>query len=139
MTLQLTVIGLGNLGAAVASGVVDDHGDERIGLTVCGRRAGSLDAWQGKARISYDVVDAATGADVVVIAVKPKDTIAVLEKLQPALKPTTLVVSCAAGIPIAKLRTASAVARAMPNIGALRGQSTTAVVLGPTDDVARDR
>ena len=140
MTLQLTIIGVGGLGGALASGTLDSvarGGD--IALTLCARRAGALEAFAGKARLVYDVEAAVAGADVVVLAVKPKDTAAVLRQLQPALSTTTLVVSCAAGVPLSKLTATCAVARAMPNIGALRGVSTTAVCLGPTDDAARDR
>ncbi len=141
MTLQLTIIGVGGLGRALAAGTVDNiaGGAADIALTLCARRPGCLDAFAGSARVVYDVEAAVVGADVVVLAVKPKDTVAVLRQLQPTLSPTTLVVSCAAGVSLSRLTAMSAVARAMPNLGALRGVSTTAICLGPTDDQARDR
>lgn len=138
MILNVTIIGVGGLGGALARGLiaapavslvlVDRHPEKLAPLLSAGARA----------RVAADAVEAARGADVVLMCVKPKDTRALARSLLPSLAPSALLVSCAAGIALAGLRDGLPVARAMPNIGAAKGVSTTAVFLGPACDRARD-
>jgi pyrroline-5-carboxylate reductase len=139
MSLQVTIIGIGGLGAALASGLV---GVADVELTLCARHPDTTASYEGQARLVADIGAAVIDADVVVVAVKPKDIGAVLHAASSHLAPEALVVSCAAGVSLAKLATAvgssSPVARAMPNIGARVKASTTALVLGASSNVARD-
>jgi pyrroline-5-carboxylate reductase len=142
MTLRVTIVGVGGLGSAIAQGLVDAVD---VDLTLCARRAETVAAFADRARIVANASSAVAGADVVVVAVKPKDVVAVLQQLAPALASNALVVSCAAGVGLdtlaAALTTASVtvgLARAMPNIGARVKASTTAVVLGSTTSATRD-
>jgi len=79
-------------------------------------------------------VDVVSGADAVVVAVKPYDVVAVLEELAPNLALSTLVVSVAAGIKLAVLEAALPdgvpVVRVMPNTPALVGQGMAALSPG---------
>lgn len=134
--MKVTIIGVGGLGGALARGLLAAGG---VDLTVCARRHSSLEAWAGLARTELDAAAAAEDADVVVLAVKPKETVALLQAIGPALSKGALVVSCAAGVGLASLDIGVAVARAMPNIGAQQRISTTAVCLGPHTVAARDR
>lgn len=134
--MKVTIIGLGGLGGALARGLLAAGAVE---LTLCGRRQASLDAWVGRARTVLDAGVAVEGADVVVLAVKPKGTVELLRLIAPALAPGALVVSCAAGVGLAQLDVGVAISRAMPNIGAQQRVSTTAICLGPHTDHARDR
>lgn len=142
MTLRVTIIGVGGLGSAIAGGLIDAVDVE---LTLCARRVETVAAFADRARIVAAPSSAVAGADVVVIAVKPKDVVAVLQQLAPALPTDALVVSCAAGVALEKLASALTtasttvgLARAMPNIGARVKASTTAVVLGATTSAPRD-
>lgn len=141
MTLHVTIVGVGGLGSAIASGLVGVAG---VDVTLCARRPESIAAFAGQARLVAEIAEAVAGADVVVVTVKPKDISAVLQAASSHLAPGALVVSCAAGVPLAKLASAlssspsPSVARAMPNIGARVKASTTAVVLGASSDVSRD-
>ena len=135
--MKLTIIGVGGLGSALASGVlgvVGDSGPSGAGgafeVTLCARREGTLDPFRGRARLVLDARAAVADADVVVLAVKPRGTPELLAHVAPALRGDAVVVSCAAGVPLQRLVGHGAVARAMPNIGAQRRASTTALCLG---------
>lgn len=76
----------------------------------------------------------AARADVVVLAVKPKDVPVVLADIASALREGTLVVSVAAGIPLAVYERAlpegTPVVRVMPNTPAVVGRGATAIAAG---------
>ncbi|MCL3863086.1 pyrroline-5-carboxylate reductase [Actinotalea sp. K2] len=73
-------------------------------------------------------------ADVVVVALKPKDVAGVLAEISPRLREGTLVVSVAAGLPTsfleARLPEGTPVVRVMPNTPAVIGQGASAVSPG---------
>jgi pyrroline-5-carboxylate reductase len=77
---------------------------------------------------------AAHGADIVLIAVKPGVVAGVLDEIAPALRAGTLVVSVAAGIPIAayeqRLPVGTPVVRVMPNTPAVIGRGASAIAPG---------
>ncbi len=139
--MKVTIIGVGGLGSSLARGLVlSDHGRHSdIELTLCARRPGSLDAFAGKARLAFDTQAAVEGADVVVLAVKPKGTPELLAHLNGFIDANAVVVSCAAGVPLSRLQGHPAVARALPNVGAQERASTTALCFGAGCLPARDR
>ncbi|MDP2344675.1 MAG: pyrroline-5-carboxylate reductase [Deltaproteobacteria bacterium] len=135
--MKVTIIGVGGLGSALAAGLVDAGAD--ISLTLCARKPLGLEAFAGRARLLFDTREAVADADVVVLAVKPKGTPELLAHLSPALPKDAVVVSCAAGVTLARLVGHPVVARAMPNIGAQQRASTTALCFGSGCLMARDR
>ena len=82
-------------------------------------------------RTTTDNASAAAGADVVVLAVKPQAMVRILDQVAPAIDHTKLVISIAAGVPIAalerKLGRGARIVRAMPNTPALVGEGATAI------------
>ncbi|MDR1077772.1 MAG: pyrroline-5-carboxylate reductase [Propionibacteriaceae bacterium] len=78
--------------------------------------------------------EAVTGADTVIVAVKPQDLPDVLAEIAEALDPAALVVSVAAGVETATIETllpaGQAVVRAMPNTPASVGQGMAAISAG---------
>jgi pyrroline-5-carboxylate reductase len=136
--MKITIIGVGGLGTALARGLIDS-GDDDLELTLCARRAGSLDSFANQCHLAFDARTAVAGADVVVLAVKPRGTPELLAHVAPALDGDAVVVSCAAGVTLARLVGHPAVARAMPNVGAQERASTTALYLGPDCLPTRDR
>lgn len=78
--------------------------------------------------------EACAWADEVVLAVKPQVLPAVLAEISGALKPSTLVISIAAGVTLNRLEQGLAghkkLVRAMPNTPALVGEGATAVARG---------
>lgn len=81
---------------------------------------------------------AAARADVVLLAVKPGVVPAVLSEVAPALRDGTLVVSVAAGVPIAAYEAAlpsgTPVVRVMPNTPAVVGKGASAIAPGAHAD-----
>src|SRR5690349_5038222 len=86
-----------------------------------------------------DNAEAVSGADVVLVVVKPQDVPSLLEEIAGAVSPDATVVSLAAGIRIATIEQALpgvAVVRAMPNTPALVGAGMFGISPGSacTDD-----
>lgn len=81
-----------------------------------------------------DNAAAAAKADVVVLAVKPQAMGAILGQVAPSIDRSKLVISIAAGVPIAalerKLGPGTRIVRAMPNTPALVGEGATAIAGG---------
>jgi len=71
--------------------------------------------------------EAAASCDILQLGVKPQDMPALLADIRPALRPNQLVISIAAGFPLAKTTPCAPNAvRLMPNINATVGQAVTA-------------
>lgn len=79
-------------------------------------------------------LEAVTGADVVLVAVKPSYVVEVLKEAAPKLQPDALVISVAGGIKTASMEAAVptnvAVIRAMPNTPAIVGRAVTGISAG---------
>ena len=80
---------------------------------------------------SSDNAAEAQSADLIVLAVKPQTLPALLQSLRPALGAQQLLLSIAAGIPIAAIRAAAGdaprIVRSMPNTPALVGKGVAAI------------
>lgn len=131
--MKVAILGVGGLGTALAHGLVGKVAE----LSLCDRNPHKLAPFGSAARSFTDAAAAVVDADVVVLAVKPRGTAALAAAVATSLRADALLVSCAAGVAVASLP--GAAARAMPNIGAARGASTTAVFLGPRCVSERDR
>ena len=123
--MKIAILGCGGLGAALARGLLG-----KAELTIVDRHAEKLAPFASQARVQQELGDAVHGAEVVLCCVKPGGTRALVASLEGALGRDALLVSCAAGIEVAGLRASGPAARAMPNIGAGKGASTTALFLG---------
>ena len=86
------------------------------------------------ARTTAANADVVSGAEALLLAVKPDQAPGVLAEIRDQLTPRHLLVSIAAGVPLARLegglRPGARVIRAMPNTPALVGASATAYALG---------
>jgi len=139
-------LGAGRMATALAGGVV------RADLVPAGMiaasdpsepaRTGFENAVPG-AHTCEENAEVARRSDVVFVAVKPNLVADALESVRAVLAPDTLVVSIAAGVPLAEigrhLENGAPTIRAMPNTPCLVGMSATAYALGPhaTDADAR--
>jgi len=129
----IAFVGAGNMAKSLISGLLaagcdpahirasDPVAEQRDAIAALGIAAGS------------DNAAAIAGADVIVLAVKPQVLGKVVEAL--ALTPAQLVVSIAAGVPIASLErwtaTTQPIVRCMPNTPALVGAGVTALYANP--------
>ena len=135
---KIVVLGGGKIGEALISGLVNAGVDPQS-ITVTGRRAERGE----ELRERYGVRDttdnrlAAEDADVVFLCVKPKMIVDVLGEISGALEEndvTTVLVSMAAGIPLAAMEDAvvagTPVVRVMPNTPMLVGQGASVLAAG---------
>jgi len=133
--MLITFIGGGNMATALISGLRKSM-DSDLSIRVSDP---SEDA-RKRLQADYDVdpfTDAASaisGADVIVLAVKPQIMPVVLDQLKGNVEPGQLLLSIAAGTTIATivkvLGNDQAVIRSMPNAPALIGQGITAICPG---------
>ena len=130
----VAVLGAGKIGEALLSGLLaaGRTTDELLFTERHPERAAELTARLGVAAVA--VADAATRAEVLVVAVKPQDIAPVLAELGPVLRPGTLVVTLCAGLPIALFEGAlpegTPVVRVMPNTPMLVGEAMSAMSPG---------
>lgn len=135
------------MGEALASGLLS-AGWSPSQITLCVRRAdrGEELARRTGCIVTLDPVEAIKDRDVVVVAVKPRDVVSVLESLAGSVTDSQVVLSLAAGVTTATYegRLGSvAVVRAMPNTPALVREGVTGIAGGTHTssedlDAARD-
>lgn len=127
----IAFIGGGNMAASLIGGLVAaGHPAAHIRVSEPdGERAAALAARFGLV-IAADNVDAATGADIVVLATKPQQVASAIRGLQLSVDAT--LISICAGVRITSLRAligngswSGAIVRAMPNTPALFGAGIT--------------
>lgn len=120
--MKVTFIGAGVMGGSLLArarelpgvqvAVVEKHAPRAAEISATGVEVGSIE-------------DLVPSADVVVLAIKPQDMTHTLEQLAPSLSPNTVVVSIAAGVPIARiadvLGPTVSIVRVMPNTPAQVG------------------
>lgn len=130
--ITVAVLGAGNIGKAVASGIGAAIGNVRL----WNRSASRLEGLEieGVALYTTDIVKAVGGADMVAVCVEGDAVEAVIDLFGDALKatPEMVVVSCAAAPTLNELSTwvrpyngTPHVARLLPNVAALAGCSTS--------------
>ncbi len=133
---KLGFIGGGNMGEALINGLlVSGHFDaNRIMVSdISQQRLRHLQATY-QVSIAADNVELSRGADVVVIAVKPQQVGDVLAEIQDSLDHLPLLISIAAGVPLAYIEQGIAkpapVVRVMPNAAALILKGASAIAGG---------
>jgi pyrroline-5-carboxylate reductase len=134
----IAFIGGGNMARSLISGLLNGGTTaEKIAVSDPVPEQRELLAELG-VRVCAENADALAGASVVVLAVKPQVLGAVLEALP--LAPSQLLVSIAAGVPIAAMQHWSSaqqpIVRCMPNTPALLGAGITALFASDTVDEA---
>lgn len=136
--LEIGLIGVGVMGEAVLGSLVAAVGADRVRVGDGRPEHGREVARRHGVRWVESNAALADGADVVVIAVKPKDVDGVCADLSGTLAPSALVVSIAAGISTAylarRLPAGTRVVRVMPNTPATIGRGIAALSAGGTAD-----
>jgi pyrroline-5-carboxylate reductase len=121
---------------AIIKGVLRSGLAKPENITATGRRAERLDELKAAypIKVTTDNMAAAREADVLVLAVKPQAMGKLLLQVAPAIDSRKLVISIAAGVPIAalerKLGAGARVVRAMPNTPSLIGAGACAISAG---------
>lgn len=124
--MVISLIGVGKMGSALARGWLR-AGVSRDELLLYDKNPLVLEPFTGRTRIATGYMEAIGESDIVVLAVKPKDILSLLEEIKGLLE-KKITISIAAGVPLEKLRkTPSIWVRAMPNITCEIGQGFTAI------------
>lgn len=132
MIRTITILGGGNLGTAIAEGLLESGFCAASELTVTRRNTAALHALQEQGvRVMSDNAQAVHGTDVVILAVKPFQAAEILEHVREALSPSGILISVVTGVTIAELEqyTGNRVPcfRAMPNTAIAIRQSMTCI------------
>lgn len=136
---SLTVIGAGNIGTAIARGMVTAGGLKADRITLTRRHADRILELKAEGfAVTTDNLAAVAANDLVVVAVEPGQLDDLLATIGPSFEPGRhTVVSVVSGATIADikvhLKPGVAVVRAMPNTAIAVGESMTCLA-GPTRD-----
>lgn len=130
MSRTIGCVGCGNMGGAILAGLADAL--KTYAFCGCDSAPDRMRFFGEKGVAALpDPLAVARNSDVILLAVKPYQAIAVTETLRPALTPEKTLVSVAAGISLKSLRKAAGdacpVARCMPNTPALMGAGVFAL------------
>lgn len=141
---KLVFIGGGNMAASLIGGLIaQGYPASRITASDPFAEARTRLAAQFGVAVTTDNRAAVADADIVVLAVKPQVMAAVVAELAPAVPPGTLVISIAAGVPIAALAQLLgpdvAIVRCMPNTPALVRVGATGLHAGAGVSTAQRR
>ncbi len=131
---RITVIGAGNIGAALIGGILKSGiaDTEHLTATVLGdEHARELTQRFSIAACAGGNREAAQAADVVVLAVKPATLPRVLQEIRDVLRQDQILISLAAAVPIALIEKLiekrMPIYRAMPNIPVVVQEGATAL------------
>jgi pyrroline-5-carboxylate reductase len=138
--MKVGIVGAGNMGGAIARGLLQSGAIEPANLYMADVCPDKLQPFTALgANVSVHSTDAVDWADVAIIAVKPWIALEVLHKLRPALQPQAMVVSIAAGVTLEQMREEvqeQPIFRVIPNTAAAAGQSMTFVA---SDGASREQ
>ncbi len=132
----IAFLGAGNMAEALIKGLLRAGIARPDSIIATGRRAEKIEELQLTygVRTTMDNVAAAREADVVVLSVKPQALDKVLVQVAPVVDPRKLVISVAAGVPIAamerRLGAGARIIRTMPNTPSLVGAGACALSRG---------
>ncbi len=132
--MKVSFIGAGAMAEAIIAGLINKNICQGTDIYITNREdKAKLNDLENKYGIqpTYEMEKLLKDADIVILAVKPKDADTVLSKMQPSIDPKTVFISVMAGISLhfieERLHPNCAVARAMPNTSASVGKSATAI------------
>jgi pyrroline-5-carboxylate reductase len=138
--MKIAIIGGGNLGGAIAEGLVNSQFCEPSDITITRRNPAALQALANKGCIVHsNNQKAVEESDLILLAVKPYNYAEIIGSLQTALDPAKhVVVSVITGVWIAQLQQAIGkpvpVVRAMPNTAIAIQQSMTCIAVEGVND-----
>ncbi|MGQ1890698.1 pyrroline-5-carboxylate reductase [Thermophagus sp. OGC60D27] len=132
MIKKIAIIGGGNLGAAIAKGLVKAETPFRGELVVTRRRIHLIKNLESDGiKIQSDNVDAVKNAEMVILAVKPFQLQEVISEVLPYMDDSALLVSLAAGVDSQQIsdmcQGRKSIFRVMPNTAISIGQSMTCI------------
>lgn len=126
---QIAIIGAGNLGLSIASGLIENNIADYASLTLTQRRPPGKELLDKGFQVSLSNVAAVQSSKIVIVCVQPHQLDAVLSEVKEHLTSSHLVISVITGVSLSKLQAGVPsnvpVVRAMPNTATAVGQSMT--------------
>ncbi len=132
----VAIIGAGKMGGSILDSLILSAGipAERLRITVKHRERANQLSERLKLRVMTDNASAVSGADLILLCVKPQHVCDVVAEIAPHISPNALVISIATAVTTAEIEAAFkapiAVIRAMPNTPCRVGHGMTALVRG---------
>lgn len=132
MEQGISIIGGGNLGTAIAEGLIKSKFSKPSSIIITKRNTSTLKDWKVKGvNIISDNTEAVRKSKLVILAVKPYQVAAVIEGFKKALTTKHIIVSVITGVSISDLREMIGkqlpVFRAMPNTAIAIQESITCI------------
>ena len=129
---KLAILGGGNIGAALAQGVIKAGLVKAKDIVVTKRNASEPGELNGLGiKIDSDNAKAVSSADIVLVAVQPKQLLGLLKEIKGQLTAKHALVSCVTGVSLSEMREVVgdkvALFRAMPNTAISIQQSITCI------------
>jgi pyrroline-5-carboxylate reductase len=137
--MKIAIVGVGNLGSVLAKSLVT-HGISREAILLVTRDSTRSEEIRARTGCVPTQLPMLGDDDVLIIAVKPQDFAVASSGIREALSKNTVVLSMMAGISCATLQEKlqhSAIARAMPNLGAGVRESATAFYISESCSAAQ--
>ena len=140
----ISMIGTGNMGEAIVSGLISSKSAAAENIICTDVREDQLESVKEKygVAVTTNNLDAVKASEIIIYAVKPQIIAPVLIETASKLDMSKLVISIAAGVPLAAiescLKKKLRLIRVMPNIAAFVQESATVVAAGKNasqDDV----
>ncbi len=133
---KIVVIGVGKIGEAVISGLINQGDVKESAITGTVHHLSSKERVQQKLNIEMllDNKKAVEGKDIVLLAIKPQNMAAVIDEIAPSLLSSQILISIAASVSTSfiegRLKNPMPVIRAMPNTPALVNVGMTGLCSG---------
>ncbi|MEO2074347.1 MAG: pyrroline-5-carboxylate reductase [Bacillus sp. (in: firmicutes)] len=133
---KIVLVGAGSMAESFISGIVENELIDKKNVWVTNHsneeRLNKLRERYG-IRSTYDLKALFEGADIVMLAMKPKDAASAIQAIRQHLTENMLVVSVLAGVSMDTIETLArkslAIVRSMPNTSAAVGKSATAIAV----------
>ncbi len=143
MDKKITIIGGGNLGASIALGIAESGLVKPADLSVTRRKLHLIDHLKAMGMHTTDEnLSACQDADIVILAVKPKNCLDILKEIKGGLKANAILVSVVTGVPIKHMAevvgTERPIFRAMPNTAVAIKESMTCIATNHEDEKDRE-
>ena len=129
---KIAIIGVGNMGGAIATGLLKSGAVPADNISVSDRKESTLKKMSDLGIHTYDDnLEAAKDADVIIVAVKPYHIEGVINTIKPILSPEKIFISIVAGVGIDALGDMAGndipIFRVMPNTAIALQESLTCI------------
>lgn len=133
---KITIIGTGNMGEALLSGLISSGSSDPKNIICTDIRENKLKSIEEKYGVATtaDNIKAVEASEIIIYAVKPQIIASVLRETASCLDMSKLIISIAAGVPLAAIESCLnkelRLIRVMPNIAAFVKESASVIAAG---------